>query len=233
MSVNVGKPEILTVWPGGPLYSAIRKRPVAGESLVLTSDNLEGDVQADRRPGVHGGPEKAILAYASEHFQSWRDELGDDLGPGAFGENLTTEGVTEAEACIGDVWLWGEALLQVSQPRGVCFKLEIHLGRKGPDGMIERTRTNGRTGWYLRVLRGGVVPAAGPIRIAHKHPARVSVLDCHRALVSGEGALRLLDLEPLSSEFKHFLRSAGSSLRAGRLRAEPPQPSPTPVWPRS
>jgi MOSC domain-containing protein YiiM len=91
VSVNVGQPEILTVWPGGPVYSAIRKRPVESESLAVTRDNLEGDAQADRRPGVHGGPEKAILAYASEqHLPRWRDELGEDLGPGAFGENLTS-----------------------------------------------------------------------------------------------------------------------------------------------
>jgi MOSC domain-containing protein YiiM len=127
VSVNVGRPTLLVKWPNHDVMSSIDKRPVQASSLWLSRTNLEGDEQADQRQTkdgqVHGGPEKAVYAYPADHFAAWSEELGRPVGPGLFGENLTTLGITETDACIGDVWEWGDALLQVRQPRLPCYKL--------------------------------------------------------------------------------------------------------------
>ena len=108
-----------------PVMSSIAKRAVAdGTTLWLSPLNLAGDAQADLT--VHGGPDKAVYAYPSEHLPWWSEELGEDLGPAPFGENLSTIGVTEDDVGLGDVWSWGEALLEVCQPRTPCFKLALH-----------------------------------------------------------------------------------------------------------
>ena len=180
VGVNVGVPATIGTnrW-GNPIRSGIVKRPTAAASLVLDTLNLEGDRQADLT--VHGGPDKAVYAYPSEHLPRWNDELGVDFGIGTFGENLATAGWLEDEVRIGDVWEWGAALLQVSQPRSPCYKLATVTGR--PD-LLKRFVRSGRTGWYLRVLRPGTVPVAGPIHVVGRDPAGVSVLDAHRALTA-------------------------------------------------
>ena len=128
VSVNVGLPTVIgaTRW-GKPIRSGIVKQPVTAASIDLDTLNLDGDRQADLR--VHGGPDKAVYAYPVEHLPLWNEELGTDFGPGTFGENLTTAGWLEDEVRIGDVWAWGEALLQVTAPRGPCYKLGYRLGR--------------------------------------------------------------------------------------------------------
>ncbi len=205
VSVNVGLPAVLGTRRGEPVLSGIRKLPVTGiDTLKLSEVNLAGDGQADL--SVHGGLEKAVYAYASEHLPAWRAELSrDDVGPGFFGENLTTEGVTEAGVAIGDIWDWGDALLQVAQPRWPCFKLTM---RSGTGDMAARFRGSGRTGWYLRVLQPGEVPVAGPVTVASRHPAGVTILDAHRAALPGadpELVARVLALDVLSPEWRHHL----------------------------
>jgi MOSC domain-containing protein YiiM len=205
VSVNVGLPAVLGTRRGQPVQSGIRKRPVTGvDSLKLSEVNLAGDGQADL--SVHGGLEKAVYAYASEHLPAWRAELSrGDVGPGFFGENLTTEGVTEADVAVGDIWDWGDALLQVAQPRWPCFKLTM---RSGVGDMASRFRGSGRTGWYFRVLRTGEVPLAGPITVSSRHPAGVTILDAHRAALPGadpELVHRVLALDVLSPEWRDHL----------------------------
>jgi len=137
VSVNVGLPAVIGTRQGRPVHSGIGKRPVAGtETLKLGELNLEGDRQADL--SVHGGAEKAVYAYASDHLPSWRAELlRPDIGVGFFGENLSTEGLIESDVAIGDVWAWGDALLQVAQPRWPCFKLTMRpLPGQRPDGLV-------------------------------------------------------------------------------------------------
>ena len=179
-SVNVSLPKPLGRHRGSVVRSGIDKQRVpAGTWLALTNVNLAGDAQADLE--VHGGPDKAVYAYPVEHLPAWSDELGQaGLGPAAFGENLTTEGVTEADVFIGDVWAWGEARLQVCQPRWPCYKLALH--RQTPE-VGPRMRATGRTGWYLRVLEPGRVPVDGPVSVVERHPAALSVLDAHWAMV--------------------------------------------------
>jgi MOSC domain-containing protein YiiM len=169
---------VLSDADGERVWSGIVKRPLAADATVwLSYLNLAGDGQADL--AVHGGADKAVYAYPSEHLALWADELGDDLGPAAFGENVSTAGVGEAGVCIGDVWAWGDAVLQVCQPRWPCFKLALHRQRADIQARMRRT---GRTGWYLRVLRPGEVPVAGPITVVEQDTAAVTVHDAHLAM---------------------------------------------------
>lgn len=177
LSVNVARPSVLVRWPTKDVLSAIDKRPVAARSLRLTSTNLEGDEQADTGPTKHGGQvhgdaDRAVYAFPSEHYSAFERELGRSLAPGFVGENLTIRGATEGDVCIGDVWAWGSALLQVASPRGRCFKLGIRLGRLA---MRRWIREEGLVGWYLRVLRPGEVPTQGQIEVVECHPAKVCV----------------------------------------------------------
>lgn len=205
LSVNVARPRVLGVYAGKRIVSAIGKQPVTEATLWLDRLNLEGDRQADRR--VHGGPDKAVYVYPADHWPRWSEELGRPFGPASFGENLTIAGWTEGEVCIGDVWAWGEALLEVSQPRGPCYKLGMHTGR---EEIVELMRQNGRTGWYLRVLRPGRVPVRGPIVVAERHPARVSVLEAHRATQPGtmpdDERRRILAEAPLAESWRRSIR---------------------------
>jgi len=179
LSVNVGEPRVIGTsrW-GKPIRSGIVKLPVTSDSVSLDTLNLDRDQQADLT--VHGGSDKAVYAYPAEHLPRWNDELGTDFGPGMFGENLTTAGWLEDDVFIGDIWSWGDALLQVAQPRYPCYKLATVTGR--PD-LPKRFIRAGRTGWYLRVLRPGIVPVAGPIHVIERDPSDVSVLRAHRALL--------------------------------------------------
>lgn len=180
VSVNVGLPAVIGEHRGRPLTSGIRKRPVAAAALRLDPHNLTGDGQADL--SVHGGPDKAVYAYPTEHLGLWSAELGTVLGPGAFGENLSTHGATEGDVAIGDRWQWGDAVMEVCQPRWPCFKLTIYRGV--PD-MAARFRRSGRTGWYLRVIEPGEVPTTGILQLIHRDPVAVSVADAHRAALPG------------------------------------------------
>lgn len=205
VSVNVGIPAVIGTRQGRPVHSGIVKTPVTGvETLKLSEINLEGDRQADL--SVHGGAEKAVYAYASEHLPAWRAELGrPDIAPAFFGENLSTEGVVESDVAVGDIWAWGEALLQVAQPRWPCFKLTM---RSGVPDMAARFRGSGRTGWYLRVLRGGEVPVAGPITVTERHPAGVTILDAHHAALpraTPDLVERVLAVAVLSPEWRRHL----------------------------
>ena len=136
-SVNVGVPSLLATSRDEHVWSGIRKQPVDPAAVLwLSSVNLAGDGQADL--SVHGGVDKAVYAYPSEHLAAWADELEEDLGPAPFGENLSTVGVLEEDVRIGDVWSWGGAWLQVSQPRWPCFKLALHRRRRRHPGADAR-----------------------------------------------------------------------------------------------
>lgn len=142
--------------PGSDAQSAIAKAPVAGP-LWLGTEGFEGDAQADRR--VHGGPEKAVHHYPRDHYSDWRTELGPLPildAPGAFGENISGTGRTEKNVAVGDVFRLGGAILQVSQGRQPCWKLNH---RFGVADMARRVQNSGRTGWYYRVLQPGRVLA--------------------------------------------------------------------------
>lgn len=132
--------------------SGIDKQPRTGKVHCSTL-GLAGDEQGDLR--VHGGPDKAVHHYPSEHYAVWRAGLGAHPlldAPAAFGENLHTSGLTEADVCLGDRFRVGDALLEVSQARQPCWKLNERFGVPGMAAQVQRT---GRTGWYYRVLEAG------------------------------------------------------------------------------
>ncbi|WIY05670.1 MOSC domain-containing protein [Amycolatopsis mongoliensis] len=157
--VYVGEPSVLGYRRDRPVLSAITKAPVTAPRLKLTELNLDGDRQADLT--VHGGVDKAVYVYPAEHYPAWAAD-GFDASPGDFGENISLTGVTEDDVRIGDVWAWGDALVQVSQPRQPCFKLAMKTGRKD---VVPAMIDSGRCGWYLRVLRPGTVPTSGVLDV--------------------------------------------------------------------
>ncbi|HVI98695.1 MAG TPA: MOSC domain-containing protein [Sphingomonas sp.] len=147
-----------TIAPLGPRAapSGIDKHPIVGRAW-LGGEGIVGDAQGDRRN--HGGPEKAVHHYAFEHYDRWRGELGNHNlldQPGAFGENLSTTGLTEADVAVGDTFRLGSAIIQVSQGRQPCWKLSARFGSAD---MALKVQQTGRTGWYYRVIEQGHVEA--------------------------------------------------------------------------
>lgn len=138
------------------------KDPVDG-NIFLDKTNLDGDQQTDLRH--HGGPEKAVCVYPSEHYSYWADEFDLALESAAFGENFTIEGLTERDACIGDVYDVGEATVQITQPRSPCWKLARRWRIKELAIKFEET---GYTGWYLRVLDTGTVSAGNCLELVER-----------------------------------------------------------------
>ncbi len=178
VSVNVGQPQVLRQLRTKTVYSSINKHPVVSSGeLLLTYTNLLGDQQVDTRPKedgrqLHGGNEKAIYVYPVVHYDLWRQELGLDLHIPSFGENLTIDGVDETVVRVGDVWRWGDALLEVSKPRQPCYKLSWHLG---VSDIEVRMWDNARCGWYMRVLEPGIVPTQGGITVVSTQESAPSI----------------------------------------------------------
>ena len=155
--------------------TGIYKETISGR-LMLRRLNLDGDGQADLR--VHGGREKAVYVYPSEHYAFWRTELpGVPLPYGIFGENFTTEGLDERSVYIGDQYQIGNAVVEVTQPRMPCFKLGVRFRR--PD-IPQRFHASERCGFYLAVLREGDVGAGDVWERLVRSEHTVSVLECYR-----------------------------------------------------
>ncbi|MDO5682369.1 MAG: MOSC domain-containing protein [Propionibacteriaceae bacterium] len=160
--VFVGTPVPLQ--PEGQL-SSIVKHPVTGR-VHVDAEGLTGDEQGDRR--VHGGPEKAVHFYPPENYQrlaSARPELAEALQVGVLGENLSAPGLTEAEVCIGDIFSIGTVVLQVSQPRRPCWKIDNRLGSPGLNQVVVKL---GCPGWYARVLNPGELGIGDAIELLER-----------------------------------------------------------------
>ncbi|WP_216326349.1 MOSC domain-containing protein [Deinococcus aestuarii] len=157
--LSVGLPQPLP-YLDGSVPSGFVKTPVS-RVLYLGLEGLEDDGQADRQN--HGGPDKAVCVYPSEHYPSWQERLGKPLGDAAFGENFTTSGLTEEDACIGDVYQIEQAIVQVSQPRKPCFKLAARHGEPKLTLWVQET---GLSGWYFRLV---YVAGVGPAVVGEVH----------------------------------------------------------------
>ena len=169
VSVNVGRPAPLLAPGDRVLRSAIVKTPVDGPVLAH-DDHLEGDEQADREN--HGGPSKALYAYAAEDTAWWAERLGRPLGPAAFGENLTVEGLDVTDARLGERWRIGAAELAVTGPRVPCAKLGARMGDRAlPEGL----RARGPAGAYLAIVREGELHAGDRIEVVHRPAHDVTV----------------------------------------------------------
>lgn len=164
ISIQVGLPVTYPWAEDVEWRSGIVKRAVSGP-VWLSSLGLHGDGQADLRN--HGGPNRAVNLYPAEHYDFWRQTPGlEGMTGGAFGENFTTLGLTEATACLGDVFRVGEAVVEISQPRGPCYKLDRRWNVADLSQRAEQTR---RIGWYFRVLQEGHVQAGCEMHLL-KHP---------------------------------------------------------------
>ncbi len=204
ISIQVGVPRTVTI-DGQEVATGIYKAPLKGR-VQLRSTNLEGDKQADL--SVHGGQDKAVYAYPSEHYSYWKKELsGVDLPWGAFGENFTTEGLTEDAVCLGDRFTIGTAEVVVTQPRIPCFKLNLKFDS---DVMAKRFLVSRRSGFYLRVLREGEVGSGDKIVRIHQDENRVSVSDALRIYLhepdSNDLLHRALQVEYLSTSWREHFR---------------------------
>jgi len=204
ISLNVGLPR-LVLRNGEPVSTCIFKEPVAGRVLLRTL-NLAGDRQADL--SVHGGPQKAVYVYPSEHYEFWKRELPDmELPWGVFGENLTTTGLFETEVNIGDKFRIGTAEVMVTQPRMPCYKLGIRFGRAD---IIKRFLVSERSGFYLSVLKEGEVGAGDEFELLEKNGIGVRVVDVTRLYSSDRENVallrRALATEGLPESWKEYFR---------------------------
>ncbi len=181
VSINVGRPRQIP-WQGQLVLTSIFKSPVSGRVRVKPH-NLDGDEQSD--PTVHGGVNKAVYVYPSEHYEFWKRELPDaELAWGNFGENLTTAGILEDRVQIGDTLRAGSAEFVVTQPRMPCFKLGIRFNR--PD-MVKRFHQSGRCGFYLSIAREGEVGSDDEVTLTAGKNDSLSVAEIFR-LYSDDGA---------------------------------------------
>jgi MOSC domain-containing protein YiiM len=191
LSVNVALPEVIGVRRGRPVLSGILKHPVRSEIVEVGRTNIVGDGQADLR--AHGGPDKAVYAYTADHFPWWTAQMKPDqpYGPGALGENLTIAGIDEAGLRIGDILQWGDAMLQVSQPRYPCYKLAMATHRPT---IVKRFLESGRSGLYLRVLETGRAPVRGTICVRERDAAEVTVREAALAASHPTEPERLIEI---------------------------------------
>ncbi len=202
ISVNVGLPR-LVLRNDKPVSTGIFKEPVAGRVMMRTL-NLDGDRQSDL--SVHGGPQKAVYVYPSEHYDFWKQELPDmDLSWGVFGENLTTTGLLETEIHIGDKFRIGTGEVMVTQPRMPCYKLGIRFGR--PD-IIKRFLLSERSGFYLSVLKEGEVGAGDEFQLLEKNTSGVRVVDVTRLFSTDKEnvdlMLRAIATEALPESWREY-----------------------------
>jgi len=214
VSVNVGLPRSV-LWKGTTVSTGIFKSPVDG-LVPVKRLNLHGDEQADLT--VHGGPYKAVYGYPSEHYGFWRQELPQaDLSWGAFGENLTTQGLLEPNLFIGDQLRIGTALLMVAQPRVPCYKITIRFER---DDMIKRFIASNTSGFYFSVLEEGDVAAGSSIEVVHRDAAKVSVADINQLYYGTSRSQDLLEravnLEALPASWRDYLRERGLARELSR-----------------
>lgn len=194
--------------------TAIDKQPVSS-AQYLDEHRFRKDQQGD--PVHHGGPEKAVHHYAAEHYAKWQHELIDlpvrSLQEGGFGENLSTLGLTEENVAIGDIFELGDAVIQVSQPRQPCWKLNARFNV--PD-MALRVQTSGRTGWYYRVLQTGWVQPDDPLRRIARPQAAWTVARVIRALyhqqLEYDELAVMAELPELSPRLKQLAAKRLSSL---------------------
>jgi MOSC domain-containing protein YiiM len=176
VSMQVGRPREVR-WRRTTVTTGIFKEPVTGR-IMLRRNNLDGDGQADL--SVHGGWDKAVYVYPSEHYPVWRAELpGMHLPYGMFGENFTTEGLDESSVHIGDRFRIGGAVVEVTQPRMPCYKLGIRFGK--PD-MPKRFHASGRCGFYLAVLQEGEVGVGDVVERIARNGHGLAVIDSYRRL---------------------------------------------------
>ncbi|MFN0070457.1 MAG: MOSC domain-containing protein [Chloroflexota bacterium] len=197
-SVQVGRPRAFD-YDGKAVQSAIWKSPVTGP-VAVRGVNLDGDDQADRE--AHGGPDKAVYAYASEDLEWWEQQLGRTLETGIFGENLTTLGIDVSTARVGERWAIGTTVLEVSEPRVPCWRLGVRMN----DNLFPRRFTEAqRPGAYLRIIAEGELADGDGIRVISRPAHEVTIQDVFRIYLHDRAeAGRLLTVPQLSAPWRDW-----------------------------
>ena len=190
ISVNVGAVREVE-WKGRVVTTGIWKHPVPGR-VTLRGVNFDGDDQADRT--VHGGPDKAVYAYAREDYDFWREVHGLETPPGLFGENLTVDGLDLSASVVGEQWTVGSTVLEVAQPRLPCYKLGIRLG---DPRFPKRFLAASRMGAYLRVIQEGDVGAGDAVSVASRPGHGVTLQTMIEALGDARTAATLAQVPRL------------------------------------
>ena len=213
VSVNVGLPQDVA-WQGRAVRTGIWKTPVTGR-IFARKLNLEGDGQGDL--AGHGGEQRAIMVYQLDSYRHWANYLGrSDLTPGIFGENLTVEGLADAEVCIGDRFRIGGAVVEVSQPRDTCYRLGIRL--QNPQ-MAALVVAHGRPGFYVRVIQEGELGAGDRIEKLADGPERMSIAEVDALLYSAHHPLEALQraarIPALSPGWRASMRKLAEAAEAG------------------
>lgn len=204
ISLNVGRAEVISQKKDREILSGINKQSVGGKSVFLSFNGLSGDTQADLKN--HGGPDKAVCVYPAEHYEHWKSHHGMNMKEGAFGENLLILGMPETTVCIGDIYEWGEAVVQVSQPRQPCYKL---AEKHGLPSLPLFVRENGFSGYYFRVLKEGMVSMDSVLKKQESGPgfsiAEINTLT-YQPINDHEPILALLRSPFLAESWKKTLR---------------------------
>jgi MOSC domain-containing protein YiiM len=204
LSLNVGQPKTVN-WKGKEIETSIFKYPVEGKKAVSLL-NIEGDKQSDLR--YHGGRDKAIYAYDNAHYEAWKKSIDrDEWSFGLFGENLSTEGLDDAKVQIGDIYKIGSVLIQATQPRIPCFKLNICFERADMTALFYDSK---RFGIYFRVLEEGILQAGDAIELIEMGSYSISIaeiIDCFTSKGKDKKLLKqILDIPILPDGIrKNFL----------------------------
>ena len=184
--------------------TAIYRRPT-DEAVFLTETGFQNDEVGDKKN--HGGPEKAVFCYTAAHYDEWESELGQEMAPGAFGENLAVTGLDESNVCIGDIYRLGEARIQVSQPRRPCWR---PARRHRVIDLALRIEDSGRTGWYFRVLEEGHVTAGDRFGLLERPHPEWTIDACNAVMYKQTENLglaeNLRDLETLAESWKKTMQ---------------------------
>ena len=216
LSISVGGVREFD-YNGRPAKSAIWKSPVTGR-VAARGVNLEGDVQADRK--AHGGPDKAVYAYAIEDMRWWEKELGRPIQHGEFGENLTTQGIDVNAALVGERWKIGTAVFEASEPRVPCWRFAVRMN----DKMFPRRFTEAlRPCTYLRIIEEGDVGAGDEIQVLDKPDHDVTIQDVFRIFAGDRGEIeRLLGVPALSENWRGWAEHQAEKARSRRADGADP-----------
>ena len=232
LSVNVGMPRKVP-WQGKTVYTGVWKHPVDGPAMVRRL-NIDGDGQGDTNG--HGGEQRAVLAYQIQSYRHWQHHFGrDDFSYGRFGENLTVDGLSDDEICIGDRYRIGEAEFEVTQPRVTCYRVGLRLGEPELPALLV---SHHRPGFYLRVITEGHIQAGDQIVKTRTGPHALTVADTdallylpHRDPAKLGLAVQIPALSPgWQDSFHDLLAAAEDDGAATPPLGVEPAPRPGPAW---
>jgi ferredoxin-NADP reductase/MOSC domain-containing protein YiiM/ferredoxin len=228
ISVNVGLPRDVE-WQGKVVRTAIWKRPVSGRVRVRTL-NIDGDAQGDL--AGHGGEHRAVMVYQVDSYRYWENVLERyDLEYGHFGENLTVDGLSDDEVCIGDRYRIGSALFEVTQPRVTCYRVGIRMNNPQMPALLVSHR---RPGFYFRVIEEGEIGTGDDITRVAEGPERVSVAEVDALLYlpghSRETLQRAMRIPALSAGWKGSLQALAATQDQGGNAGLAPSSAPPPAW---